>query len=305
MKKAQAQRPGRNFPCAHVNATETMDVVTPSKWHVAAWRVGRCLCHPIGFQRGTAARLETNPLAAVDLGCLGGRSCKGFTQADAWLVWASAVLLCPLSRLPGWDKPATPRSWRCPIFLWPLVRPPGQTFIGRSMECVDDGTGSTSEFVAIFEFIGILRSLALRSLRLLAASVPVFATVLFSSQLLLAQGALPKLLPGGTIGRASAGYSVALSATGDTAIVGGWGDNSYVGAVWVFTRTLGGVWSQQGSKLLSNDAVGPAYQGYSVALSADGNTALVGGANDNSGVGSGRGRASGSASGSTRSRESR
>jgi len=49
---------------------------------------------------------------------------------------------------------------------------------------------------------------------------------------------------------ASAGYSVALSATGDTAIVGGWGDNSYVGAV-------GGVRSQQGSKLLSNDAVGP------------------------------------------------
>jgi len=97
---------------------------------------------------------------------------------------------------------------------------------------------------------------------------------------------------------ASAGYSVALSATGDTAIVGGWGDNSYVGAV-------GGVRSQQGSKLLSNDAVGPAYQGYSVALSADGNTALVGGANDNSGVGSGWGRASGSASGSTRSRESR
>jgi FG-GAP repeat len=119
---------------------------------------------------------------------------------------------------------------------------------------------------------------------LLGASVLVFATVLFSSQL-LAQGALPKLVPGGTIGRASAGYSVALSATGDTAIVGGWGDNSYVGAVWVFTRSRGGVWSQQGSKLVSTDAVGPAYQGYSVALSADGNTAIVGGANDDSGVG--------------------
>jgi len=123
------------------------------------------------------------------------------------------------------------------------------------------------------------------SLRFLGASVLVFATVLFSLQLVLAQGALPKLVPGGTIGRASAGYSVALSATGDTAIVGGWGDNSYVGAVWVFTRSRGGVWSQQGSKLVSTDAVGPAYQGYSVALSADGNTAIVGGANDDSGVG--------------------
>jgi hypothetical protein len=122
-------------------------------------------------------------------------------------------------------------------------------------------------------------------LRFLGASILVFATALFSSQLVLAQGALPKLVPGGTIGRASAGYSVALSATGDTAIVGGWGDNSYVGAVWVFTRSRGGVWSQQGSKLVSTDAAGPAYQGYSVALSADGNTALVGGANDDSGVG--------------------
>jgi lipocalin len=119
----------------------------------------------------------------------------------------------------------------------------------------------------------------------LGASVLAFATLLVSSQLALAQPALPKLVPDGTVGRSNVGYSVALSATGDTAIVGGWGDNSYVGAVWVFTRSRSGVWSQQGSKLLSTDAVGPAYQGYSVALSADGNTAIVAGANDDSGVG--------------------
>jgi hypothetical protein len=90
--------------------------------------------------------------------------------------------------------------------------------------------------------------------------------------------------PAQTVGPASVGYAVALSAAGDTAIVGGWGDNCYVGATWVFTRNRG-VWSQQGAKLVSTRAVGPAYQGYSVALSADGNTAIVGGANDDNGVG--------------------
>ncbi len=116
------------------------------------------------------------------------------------------------------------------------------------------------------------------------ASVLVFATLLLSSVLALAQRPLPKLIPVGTVGAANVGYAVALSATGDTAIVGGWGDNSYVGAAWVFTRK-GGTWSQQGTKLVSSSAVGPAYQGYSVGLSADGNTAIVGGANDDNGVG--------------------
>ena len=47
------------------------------------------------------------------------------------------------------------------------------------------------------------------------------------------------------------------------------------GAAWVFTRS-GGVWTQQGSKLVGT-ARGNAQQGISVALSADGNTAIVGG----------------------------
>lgn len=37
---------------------------------------------------------------------------------------------------------------------------------------------------------------------------------------------------------------------------------------------------QQGSKLVGNGAVGPTSQGYSMALSADGNTAIVGGWTD-------------------------
>src|SRR5439155_938 len=79
--------------------------------------------------------------------------------------------------------------------------------------------------------------------------------------------------------------SVALSADGNTAIVGGRSDNSSAGATWVFTRS-GGVWSQQGSKLVGTGAVGSlVFQGYSVALSADGNTAIVGGIADNSSAG--------------------
>ena len=52
------------------------------------------------------------------------------------------------------------------------------------------------------------------------------------------------------------------------------------GAAWVFTRS-GGVWTQQGSKLVGTGAVGDADLGSSVALSADGNTAIVGGPGDN------------------------
>jgi hypothetical protein len=81
------------------------------------------------------------------------------------------------------------------------------------------------------------------------------------------------------------GASVALSADGNTAIVGGDGDNSFAGAAWVFTRSGGGVWTQQGPKLFGSGAVGAANQGNSVALSADGTTAIVGGDTDNSHAG--------------------
>jgi hypothetical protein len=83
---------------------------------------------------------------------------------------------------------------------------------------------------------------------------------------------------------ANQGWSVALSADGNTAFVGGRADNSGAGAVWVFTRS-NGLWTQQGSKLVGTGAVGTALQGSSVALSADGNTAIVGGQDDNNFVG--------------------
>jgi hypothetical protein len=92
------------------------------------------------------------------------------------------------------------------------------------------------------------------------------------------------------IGEGDFGYSVALSADGDTALIGGPGDNGGatneggVGAVWVFTRS-GSTWTQQGEKLTGTGESGKGEFGKSVALSADGDTALIGGSADNGGVG--------------------
>ncbi len=80
------------------------------------------------------------------------------------------------------------------------------------------------------------------------------------------------------------GMSVALSADGNTALVGAPADNEYTGAAWVFTRS-GSTWTQQGEKLTGSGTVGRAWFGESVALSADGNTAMIGGPSDNGAVG--------------------
>ena len=53
------------------------------------------------------------------------------------------------------------------------------------------------------------------------------------------------------------GYDVALSADGNTALIGGPSDNSDRGAAWVFTRS-GATWTQQGGKLTGSGATGPA-----------------------------------------------
>jgi len=87
---------------------------------------------------------------------------------------------------------------------------------------------------------------------------------------------LQKLVATDAIGSAGLGMSVALSGNGNTAIVGGPGDNDQAGAAWVFTFN-GTTWAEQ-QKLVGTDAVGAwVYQGFSVALSADGNTAIFGG----------------------------
>ncbi len=94
------------------------------------------------------------------------------------------------------------------------------------------------------------------------------------------QGA--QLTGSGEIGAGSFGSSVALSANGNVALIGGRSDNTSpkepccgAGAVWVFIRT-GSTWTQQGAKLTSGPGSGKAEFGSSVALSADGRTALIG-----------------------------
>jgi hypothetical protein len=93
-----------------------------------------------------------------------------------------------------------------------------------------------------------------------------------------------KLVGTGNMGITRQGYSVALSADGNTAMVGGNRDNSFQGAAWLYTRT-GNTWTQLGSKIVGTDNTGAAYQGYSLSLSADGSTAIMGGIQDNSNQG--------------------
>ena len=84
-----------------------------------------------------------------------------------------------------------------------------------------------------------------------------------------------KLTPSDEAGGGTFGTTVALSADGDTALIGGVFDGNGTGAAWVFTRS-GTTWTQQGAKLLPSDGTQGDDFGGSVALSADGNTAIVG-----------------------------
>jgi phosphodiesterase/alkaline phosphatase D-like protein len=93
-----------------------------------------------------------------------------------------------------------------------------------------------------------------------------------------------KLTGSGETGEGELGQSAALSSEGNTALIGGPSDNESAGAAWVFTRS-GAAWTQQGAKLTGSGASGAASFGFSVALSAEGNSALMGGYTDNSNVG--------------------
>ena len=67
------------------------------------------------------------------------------------------------------------------------------------------------------------------------------------------QGA--KLTGRGEVGEGQFGFSVALSANGNTALIGGPNDNANAGAAWVFTHS-GTTWTQLGSKLTGGGEVG-------------------------------------------------
>jgi hypothetical protein len=95
-----------------------------------------------------------------------------------------------------------------------------------------------------------------------------------------------KKLTGGSeaTGQAKFGWSVALSAGGETALIGAPGDSSHHGGAWLFTRS-GAAWAQQDGKLTGGGEEGLGKFGQTVALSASGETALIGGPADNGTVG--------------------
>ena len=66
-------------------------------------------------------------------------------------------------------------------------------------------------------------------------------------------------------------FGSSVSISGDTALIGAWGDNAS-GSAYVFTRS-GGVWTQQ-AKLLASD--GAMFDGFGWSVSLSGDTALIG-----------------------------
>jgi hypothetical protein len=94
----------------------------------------------------------------------------------------------------------------------------------------------------------------------------------------------PKIIGTGQAGNAYFGKNVALSADGTLALIAGHVDNAEAGAAWVFRRT-GTAWIQQGPKLTGSGEIGAGAFGFKLALSADGNTALIAGTDDNQSVG--------------------
>jgi len=92
-----------------------------------------------------------------------------------------------------------------------------------------------------------------------------------------------KLTGTGEVGQGQFGVSVALSGDGNTALIGAWSDASHSGTAFVFTRN-GTTWSQQ-QKLTGSGELGAGFFGAAVALSSDGNTALIGASSDNNNIG--------------------
>lgn len=90
------------------------------------------------------------------------------------------------------------------------------------------------------------------------------------------------LVGSGAIGNANQGCSVDISQDGNTVAVGGFADDSNIGATWVYVKS-GGIWSQQGSKLVGSGYIGNSGQGYSVSIRK--NTLVSGGIFDNNNIG--------------------
>jgi hypothetical protein len=94
-----------------------------------------------------------------------------------------------------------------------------------------------------------------------------------------------KLTGAGADSEARFGGSVALSNDGSTALIGGRGQQEGEGAAWVFTPSSSSTWTEEGSPLKVDDEAGEEL-GYSLALSSDGSSALIGAPHDHGARGS-------------------
>jgi hypothetical protein len=74
------------------------------------------------------------------------------------------------------------------------------------------------------------------------------------------------------------GYSVALSANGNSAIVGTPRNDNGAGGAWALYRTSDGSWLYAGPRMIPTDSAG-------VVVSGDGNMAILGGPFDNNYLG--------------------
>jgi hypothetical protein len=69
------------------------------------------------------------------------------------------------------------------------------------------------------------------------------------------------------------GYSVSISASGDTIVIGAYGANKNTGYVKVY-KNISGTWTQQGAKITGE--ANAEWFGNSVSISASGDTIVVG-----------------------------
>lgn len=95
-----------------------------------------------------------------------------------------------------------------------------------------------------------------------------------------------KLIGTDNIGNPFQGWSVSLSYDGSILAVGGKGDDSNIGATWVFMQQDGS-WENTPVqfKLIGTDYVDIPQQGQSVSLSSDGTLLAIGGPGDNGSIG--------------------
>ncbi len=93
-----------------------------------------------------------------------------------------------------------------------------------------------------------------------------------------------KTVPTGYTGTPNFGLSSSLTPDGTRYAVGGYNNNTAVGALWIFSFASS-TWTQEAGPLVGTGAVGAARQGISVAISADGATVVYGGDQDNGAIG--------------------